>query len=466
MEGELQATKDFFVQVMDYNSTDFFVTGIIETALLFVVLYGIAKYVFLEAMLRGKRAKIYYTVTFLVSIIARPFSDIVSQAITILALLIAMIIGRKKHKWIPIIWFIPWSGLADGIMLPLIYLPTRFMGDNEILIACYRAIAYGIIALALVLFIILGKNWRKKFEVEIDNRHLAMWERILLFVIGTMLAFFSSIISMPLDELFAGEVSMYVVGFLGVWLSVITFLLDLTVIITVMVTNKREYYHDKISDMQYNIIMMMADIVENRDENTGGHIQRTAKYVEIIAKQLKKEGKYKEILTDTYIKDMMVAAPLHDIGKIHVTDTILNKAGRLTDEEFQIMKTHAEEGRKLLIHAKEHLGDFSYLDIAVQMAGYHHEWWDGSAKGYPTGIKGEEIPLCARIMAVADVFDALTSKRCYKEPMPVFQAYDIIRKESGSHFDGEVVDAFFAADKQIEEALNYFMNEDDSAIEM
>ena len=194
--------------------------------------------------------------------------------------------------------------------------------------------------------------------------------------------------------------------------------------------------------MQSGIITLMADIVENRDDNTGGHIKRTARYVEGIAGELKKRGAYADILTDEYMKDLVVAAPLHDIGKIHVPDAVLNKPGRLTKEEYDIMKTHTTTGKELLNHAKEELGEYGYLTIAVEMATYHHEWWDGS--GYPYGVSGNDIPLCARIMAVADVFDALISKRIYKDAMPLEKAYAIIREETGTHFEPEIVEAFLA----------------------
>lgn len=210
----------------------------------------------------------------------------------------------------------------------------------------------------------------------------------------------------------------------------------------------------RISDMQHNIIITMADIVESRDENTGGHIRRTAEYVRIIAEKLRENGQYSDILTDSYVEDMIVAAPLHDIGKIHVSDTILNKPGKLDDEEFTIMKTHTTYGRDMLEHAVENLGAFSYLNMAVLMAGYHHEKWNG--RGYPEGLSGQDIPLCARIMAVADVFDALVSKRCYKAAMPLEKAYGIIREESGNAFDPVIVDAFFDSTEDIENTLKTF----------
>lgn len=197
----------------------------------------------------------------------------------------------------------------------------------------------------------------------------------------------------------------------------------------------------------------MADLVENRDKNTGGHIQRTAKYVEIIARKLKSENKYTDILTENYIENMATAAPLHDVGKIHIPDAILNKPGKLDEEEFAMMKTHAAAGADIIVHVEESAGDLEYLRIAKEMAEYHHEHIDG--KGYPHGITGDQIPLCAKILAVADVFDALVSKRCYKDPMPLDKAFAIIEEESGSHFDEDVAKAFLDNREEIEEILSH-----------
>ncbi|MCH5252804.1 MAG: HD-GYP domain-containing protein, partial [Lachnospiraceae bacterium] len=238
-----------------------------------------------------------------------------------------------------------------------------------------------------------------------------------------------------------------IMSFIGIS-SVASFIMTITIIVPIMQGNKRSFYHEQVSNMQSGMISFMAEVVENRDDNTGGHIRRTAKYVEDIAKALKRKGVYSDILTDRYMEDMVVAAPLHDIGKIHIPDAVLNKPGKLTEEEFEIMKTHSRAGEELLIHAKTELGESEYLNMAVEMAAYHHEWWNG--KGYPYGICGDEIPLPARIMAVADVFDALTSKRCYKNAMPLEKAYAIIREESGTHFDPAVVEAFFVVAEDIE----------------
>ncbi|SHL81801.1 HD-GYP domain-containing protein, partial [Fibrobacter sp. UWH4] len=200
---------------------------------------------------------------------------------------------------------------------------------------------------------------------------------------------------------------------------------------------------ERIRKMQEVIIMEFAEVVEARDKSTGNHIKKTAAYVEALAEQLKKEGKFADVLTDDFVQKLKRAAPLHDIGKIAVSDLILNKPGKLTDEEFAIMKSHTTEGWKILMKMVKDAGDTidaEYLNESIDMAHYHHEKWDGS--GYPTGIKGEEIPLSARIMAVADVFDALVAERVYKKPFTYEKAMAIITEGAGKHFDPTIVETF------------------------
>ena len=200
---------------------------------------------------------------------------------------------------------------------------------------------------------------------------------------------------------------------------------------------------ERITRMQDEIIINFAEMVEARDTSTGNHIKKTAFYVEAIAKELQREGKFSEILDDAYIAKLKRSAPLHDIGKIAVSDLILNKPGKLTDEEFSVMKSHTTEGCSILTKIEENASDSmddDYLKEATEMAHYHHEKWDGT--GYPTGIKGEGIPLSARIMAVADVFDALVAERIYKKPFTYEKAMAIITEGAGKHFDPTVVEAF------------------------
>ena len=207
--------------------------------------------------------------------------------------------------------------------------------------------------------------------------------------------------------------------------------------------------HEKaetIERMQDNLIMVMADLVESRDQFTGDHVRKTAAYTKITMEQMRREGFYADQLTDEFISNVVKSAPLHDIGKIVVSDTILNKPGRLTDEEFDIMKRHTVAGAEILEGAKGAVSEASYLDEACRLAAYHHEKWNGC--GYPYGLSGEDIPLSARIMAVADVFDALVSKRSYKDGMPIEKALEIIRKDAGTHFDPLVAQAFLDVEEE------------------
>ena len=206
---------------------------------------------------------------------------------------------------------------------------------------------------------------------------------------------------------------------------------------------------EEIAHMQNGLIYVLADMVESRDKNTGDHVRKTAAYVKVITNKMKEKGLHPDILTDEFINDVCNSAPLHDVGKIMVSDVILNKPGKLTDEEFVIMRTHTTAGSKIIESAMSLVSDSGYLKEAKNLATYHHERWDG--KGYPSGKAGEDIPLSARIMAVADVFDALVSKRSYKEPFPFEKAMDIIREGAGTQFDPEVAEIFIEAADEVRE---------------
>lgn len=202
-----------------------------------------------------------------------------------------------------------------------------------------------------------------------------------------------------------------------------------------------------ITRLQNNIIRSIADMVENRDENTGHHIRRTAAYVNTLAAQLRADGVFTDLLDDRYCEDLDKSAPLHDIGKIKIPDSILQKPGKLTHDEFETMKTHTTCGRDIIRNVLKGIEGDSYLHLASDMALYHHEKWDGS--GYPTGIAGEDIPVCARLMAIADVFDALVSESPYKQPIPFDDAVVIITDGAGRHFDPVMVQAFLHAKDKI-----------------
>lgn len=199
----------------------------------------------------------------------------------------------------------------------------------------------------------------------------------------------------------------------------------------------------QLQETQDVTILCLADLAETRDPETGEHLQRTRLYVKTLAEQLHGHPNFRDFLTDEVVEQLFKSVPLHDIGKVGVRDAILLKPGKLTAEEFELeMKKHPMYGGDALRWAEERLGYDSFLRCAREIAYYHHERWDGA--GYPFGLKGEQIPIPARLMALADVYDALTTKRVYKEAYPHSMAREIILKGRGTHFDPETVDAFLA----------------------
>ena len=196
-----------------------------------------------------------------------------------------------------------------------------------------------------------------------------------------------------------------------------------------------------------NMVESFANLVENRDSNTGGHIKRTRAYVNLILHKMRHDKKYKDIMNKDYLVNVSNAAPLHDIGKIATPDYILQKPGKLTDEEFAIMKKHASCGGEIIQDTFKNLDDADFQKIAYEVARFHHEKYNG--KGYPQGLSGEQIPLHARIMAVADVFDAVSQKRCYRDAMPLDQCFSIIEKGSGTDFDPQIAKIFLDSKDEV-----------------
>lgn len=203
----------------------------------------------------------------------------------------------------------------------------------------------------------------------------------------------------------------------------------------------------KLQSHNKEMVMGFATLVENKDGSTGGHIQRTTTYVEMLARELKNRGLYRDELTEDYIKNLVMAAPMHDIGKIAIPDAILQKPGKLTDEEYEVMKTHSLKGGEIIEKTFKTIGDDEYGRIAYQVARHHHEKWNG--KGYPDKLARKDIPLCARIMSVADVFDAVSAKRCYRDAMPLDKCFEIIENGSGQDFDPIIAEVFLEMREEI-----------------
>jgi putative two-component system response regulator len=215
----------------------------------------------------------------------------------------------------------------------------------------------------------------------------------------------------------------------------------------------------EITAIQDVTIQAMASLAETRDSDTGNHIRRTQGYVKALSNKLKSHARFSSVLTDSMIEIIFKSAPLHDIGKVGIPDRILLKPGRFDTAEFEIMKTHTTLGRDAIQQAENSLGlKVDFLSIAKEIAYGHQEKWDGS--GYPDGLKGESIPVSARIMAVADVYDALISRRVYKDSMSHEKAIAIIADGRGSHFDPDIVDAFLSIQDDIKAIAERYADSD------
>ena len=213
----------------------------------------------------------------------------------------------------------------------------------------------------------------------------------------------------------------------------------------------------EISDSQQATITAVSKLAEYRDDETGHHIERTRMFCRTIAEQLRRNTFYEDTISDAYLEDIFHAAPLHDIGKVGIADSILLKPGKLTPEEFEIMKTHSMIGANTLLTVSNKYPKNTFVNMGIAIARAHHEKWDGS--GYPDGLAGEDIPLAGRIMALADVYDALRSKRPYKEPFSHEKSCAIILEGKGRHFDPAVIEAFEEVEDRFAQILEVLGDE-------
>ena len=223
----------------------------------------------------------------------------------------------------------------------------------------------------------------------------------------------------------------------------------------IILKQARDFLHDENAYLESEIarrmeenqriqnisIRALAHLAETRDPETGDHILRTQSYIQVLAERLQSHPRFSDTITDHYIQLLTKSAPLHDIGKVGIPDHVLLKSGKLTADEWTIMQTHAELGARAIELAQKDVDQpVEFLNLATEIAHWHHERWDGS--GYPDGLKGDAIPVSARLMAVADVFDALISRRVYKPAMPFTDARELIKAGRGSQFDPDVTDVF------------------------
>ena len=211
----------------------------------------------------------------------------------------------------------------------------------------------------------------------------------------------------------------------------------------------------EITVIQDVTMLALTSLAETRDSETGNHIRRTQDYIKVLTEKLREFPRFRDVLTEQYVATLVKSAPLHDIGKVGIPDKILLKPGKLLEEEFEVMKRHAALGHNAIEHAEARMGiNVPFLNIAKEMAQSHHEKYDGS--GYPRGVAGDGIPLSARLMAIADVYDALTRCRPYKNAMSHREAVAVIREGRGTHFDPDMVDAFLEIEDTFFRIAFYF----------
>ena len=284
-------------------------------------------------------------------------------------------------------------------------------------------------AIGLIYYVILMKKDKKKMFGHSMAATFGLYS-LIIYSIASWLA--------KLVKAY-NDVSITVSGI--IICAIIAILTQVGFFVVFSIIRKREV------DMQGKLVMGMATMVEGRDKSTGGHIKRTSKIVELIANEMSKDSSL--TINHRFYINVIKAAPMHDLGKITVDDIVLRKPGKFTPEEYAIMKLHSEEGARIVQDILKDGEDEYFEQIAINVAHYHHERWDG--KGYPEGLKGEEIPLEARIMAIADVYDALVSKRVYKDEFSFEDANRIILENMGTQFDKGLEKYYLHALEKIEE---------------
>ncbi|MDD6193307.1 MAG: HD domain-containing protein [Lachnospiraceae bacterium] len=345
--------------------------------------------------------------------------------VTILYLLFEYVLAvcqvHFPNKWLRILTVVPYVG---GVVLATVSIGRLYYVEGEYTnysmgIPVYVCYGVGIIYL-LVAFFLFMRYWN-----HIEKRKavlLRLYFMVLIIGIGIQAVFPETLITSAI--VFSMILGLY--------------------------AHMENHEVEDMGKMYEDTIHSVADIVESRDGSTGEHIKRTTIYVKIIAEELRKDKKYANIITKDYINSLVLAAPLHDVGKVAIPDSILQKPGKLTDEEFDEMKKHTTKGAEIIQKSFFRNNTRMTTQMMEDVALYHHEKWNGY--GYPQRLSGEEIPLAARIMAVADVFDAVSQKRCYRDAMSLDESFAIIEEGRGNHFDPDVADSFLRARRRVEKA--------------
>ena len=273
---------------------------------------------------------------------------------------------------------------------------------------------------------------------------------VIAITIANIVAFYIEILP---DKNYPTLYEMIVYNILPKFLTM-SCLLTLFILITTRtkdMVNRQQKNAEELMNYHYEMVMGFATMVENRDDNTGGHIKRTSQYAVMLATKLREKDIYSDVITNEFIENLKLAAPMHDVGKISVPDSILKKAGRLTEDEYELMKMHAETGGNIIKNTFGHTSNQLFNEMAYNVARFHHEKWNG--KGYPDKKMGYEIPLSSRIMAVVDVFDAVSTNRCYRDAMGLDESLKIINEGKGEDFEPVLVDVFLELRDDIQKIM-------------
>lgn len=446
------------------------VVSIVEIVFMYIAMLMVERYVFLEPQMEAKKQKWFYAITLPILIASNVIMEDIGQIFLILFSAINIVFGRKTRKIRGFFVVFPVIGVVNGICGPILVAPATIMQMTEEVTLIFKLCLYVIIYIGIALFYIFGTKWRDKFNEEMQLRHLKRWEFALLGGVGIMMMIYSYIIAfLPniVDPTIVETISendrekvSFIIDYVNalakdittmvLFVTVICFALSVTSIVVVLQGNKRSYYQQKaltaqikekerVERMSIQMVRTLANTIDAKDSYTNGHSTRVARYSVMIAERMGYEGNKLELLE--------YAALLHDIGKIGIPNEIINKPSRLTDEEYEIIKTHPGIGGKILEEITE------IPDIAIG-ARYHHERFDG--RGYPDKLNGLDIPEIARIIGVADAYDAMTSNRSYRELLSQEIVRAEINKGKGTQFDPEIAEVMLTL---IDEDIEYTMHE-------
>lgn len=324
----------------------------------------------------------------------------------------------------------------------------------------YKSLAVGMHLYFTVSF--LGTLFFQIFRVDSDS-YFSIYLILFLYFVALAIFLMEEPVNIAFVTLFSLGMAYEIyfdsaLGFLRGTFSILFLFLTVLILYEAKkwLSNLSEYKIDSLKKMHDATIRILGKVSEIRDEETTSHLHRVEVMIEELILCLIESGQYKDYLTQGYLEDIKSAAFLHDIGKMGLPDRILNKEGSLTEEEFTIIKTHTIIGHSLLVEAKKEIEEESIYDLALEIARHHHEKWDGT--GYPDNLRGVTIPLSARIMAIVDVYDALISKRPYKEAFSHEKAIGIIKERSGTHFDPIIAQVFLENECRIKMRIKHFEN--------